>query len=130
MFDQILKALGGGNLGDIEKNVTDLLGRLEKLGADVIGSNGNVIAALVAVGEDFATLKQTVADVRAIVDDLKAIHAGVSAAPVSAPAPVSVASIIQAAASALTGVDPFAPKPLPHLVPQSVLQANEPRGGA
>lgn len=133
MFDQLLKAIGGVNIGDIEKNAGDLLGRLEKLGGDVMASNGNVITALVAVAEDFNTLKAVVSDVRAIVDDLKAVHAAQAAAPAlvhaipsqqtvaPTPAPISAMDVLNAAAkavSAATGVaDPFAPKPLAHSAP-------------
>lgn len=149
MFDQILKALGGGNLGDIEAKAGDLLTRLEKLGADVIGSNGNLLQMVVSVAEDLGTLKTALADVEQIVADLKALHSSMSgvatggtgasatpAAPVASPAPgVSVTSILTAAETiaahaapaiaAIAHSDPFQAKPLTR-----VAQVTEPRGGA
>lgn len=146
MFDQILKALSGGNFGDIEKNAGDLLGRLEKLGGDVIGSNGNVLTAVVSLAEDFATMKAAIGDVVTVVQDLKAIVAAAKSAPaavaaspllVAAPqtsaptAPASPAFSLDAALSAVAQLahvvsssDPFAAKPL-----AKAASASEPRGG-
>jgi hypothetical protein len=139
MFDQILKALSGGNFGDIEKNAGDLLGRLEKLGADVIGSNGNVLTAVVSLAEDFATMKAAISDVVTVVSDLKAIvEAAKSTAPAAAPVPAAspvpaapafsldaALSAVSQLAHVVSGNDPFAAKPLARAA--SVM---EPKGGA
>jgi hypothetical protein len=144
MFDQLLKALGGGNFGDIEKNAGDLLTRLEKLGADVIGSNGNVLAAVVSLAEDFATIKSAIGDLKSIVEDLKSLGSAASA-PANVATPISGTAVAvptpQAAPafsldSALSAVaqlahvmgtgDPFAPKPLA----KPAASVMEPKGGA
>lgn len=152
MFQELLKMLSSGNLGDVESKAGDLLTRLEKLGADVIGSNGNLVQTVVTLAEDFATLKAAISDIVAIVGDLKgltqglsAVHANLSAAVASVPAssavatggtgsPVTPMGILQAAetvvaqvapALAQVAADPFAAKPLTRI--SAVV---EPRGGA
>lgn len=129
-------AAGGIDFVKLEADAKAFVTNAEKLLQDATSSNGNVIATVVALAEDFATIKLAISELVAIVADLKATHA---AAPVASPAPAAtrlqaagVHSVMEVAATpapvvfvaANPSADPFAPKPLVSA------QVNEPHGGA
>lgn len=108
-IESIISMFTGGGMADIEKNAGDLLARLEKLGADVVGSNGNVIAAVVSLASDFATIQATVSDLKAIVEDLRSFTTSTTAAANTA----SAAAATVVAAASVPGATPASPVPPP-----------------
>lgn len=133
----ILDMFTSGNFGKLEEDAKAVIANAEKIIADVLASNGNVVGAIVTLAADFKTIVAEVQAIRQIVTDLQALT---QSAPVIIPAVAAAANAHVALPSATPvaptpapsflaavekALDPFTPRPLAHAVVQS-----EPHGGA